>query len=144
MALRCHIGHKRVKYFLLPSWRVTSKWPDSNIAGMATGNKRDDRGRRQSHLYIKEWRETRGLSDEDLAGLLGCDRTSVWRWETGRRNVSTENQAEIARVLDLDMPSDLWRPPDTRPSIDAMLAHEPDDLHETVAELARRLIKRTS
>ena len=33
---------------------------------------------------IKAYRITRGLSQVGLAGLLGVDPSTVWRWEAGR------------------------------------------------------------
>lgn len=94
------------------------------------------------HLYIVEWRESRGWSQTDLASRMDVDRTAIWRWETGRRQVKPDTQAQLAHVLGLERPEDLWRPPASRPSIDAILSNVPDDDFAMVADMARRLSQR--
>lgn len=94
------------------------------------------------HLYVTEWREHRGLSIEALANRLDVDRTTLWRWETGRRGVSPNIQAQIAHHLQIE-PSDLWRLPDSRPSLDAMTRNVPDDVFSTVVDIVTRLTRRS-
>lgn len=108
-----------------------------NVAGMVTHIRRGAK----THLYITQWREHRGLSMERLAGLLDVDRTTIWRWETGARRPKPEQQAAIANALGIE-PADLWRLPDTRPSIDAIIKDAPDDIFDAVADMARRLASR--
>lgn len=98
------------------------------------------RGARQ-HLYITEWRESRGLSVEQLASRMDVDRTTLWRWETARRRVTEGIQAQIAHHLQIE-PADLWRLPDSRPSIDAMTKGVSDDVFNTVVDIVTRLIRR--
>ena len=93
------------------------------------------------HLYLAQWREFKGLSIERLAERLDVDRTTVWRWETGVRRPTPGRQAQIAAALEID-PADLWRRPQSRPSIDAMLKDAPDEVFDLAADLVRRLAKR--
>jgi len=45
---------------------------------------------------IKVARAKSGLSQERLAELAGCDRTTIWHLERGSRNPSVEMVAAIA------------------------------------------------
>ena len=118
---------------------MTEDAGDSTIADMATKIRRGAR----LHLYIAEWRENRGLSIETLAGKLDVDRTTAWRLETGRRRPTPGRTAQIAKALDIE-PADLWRPPDSRPSLDAMARGVPDDVFQTVVDIVQRLTRRAS
>jgi transcriptional regulator with XRE-family HTH domain len=80
-------------------------------------------------LYITEWRENRGLSQEQLGARLGPKGVSgvtVSRWETGKRKPDLNAQAAIAEALDID-PFDLKRHPD-QPSADALLRGQPKEV----------------
>lgn len=94
----------------------------------------------RAHLYITEWRESRGLSVEQLAGRLDVARETVWRWEIEQHRLNPEKIAGIADALNME-PAELYRPPG-RPSLDAMLKGVPDDLYNTAADIVRRLAKR--
>ncbi len=48
---------------------------------------------------IARWREEQGLSQTELAVALGCDRSSVSRWEAGLRLLSLSHLAALGRVL---------------------------------------------
>lgn len=95
------------------------------------------------HLYIKEHREAQGLSLEQMAGRLGVERNSVWRWEKEQHRLNPDKIAEIADALGLDHWTDLARLPGFR-SLDAMLAGQPDDIRETVVDIVARLTRKAS
>jgi hypothetical protein len=99
-------------------------------------------GRRRAHLYIKEWMDLRGLSDEALGNRLepGVARQTVHRWRHEQWRLDPYKIAAIARALDCE-PQDLWSMP-SRPSIDAITKRLPDEIHGDVVEFARRLAKR--
>ena len=78
---------------------------------------RDRNGKLQtkkSVLYMRDWRLVRGMSQEDMADLLGTDRTCISKIENGHRvrsNVDGENYIELyARALEIEI-SDLYRNP---------------------------------
>lgn len=98
--------------------------------------------RRRAHLYIKEWMEHRGLSDERAAGRLGVARETVWKWRTQPHRLTTEKMASLAAILDIE-PQELYRPP-ARPSLDAMIQNESDDLQAKAAEIIRTLVSKAS
>lgn len=98
--------------------------------------------RRRGHLYIAEWMEHRGLSDEKLAGRLDVARETVTRWRSQQHRLNPDKIAAIAKALDIE-PEELWRPPppSNRPSIDAMLKGASDDAVQKLAEVAAILLK---
>lgn len=51
--------------------------------------------------YLRELREARKFSQRGLAGGLGCDKMTVWHWETGGFLPSDDNLALINRELKL-------------------------------------------
>lgn len=95
---------------------------------------------RRVHLYIKEWMDDRGLSDERAANRIGVARETIYRWRTEQHRLNPEKIAQLASALDIE-PQELYRPPGRR-SLDAMLADAPDDLHATAADIVARLVSR--
>jgi len=68
--------------------------------------------------YLREWREHRGLLQEDLAKLTGISKSVISRYETGDRRIHLEAQFRLMRALAI-MPAQFFSPP-TTPSLDAM------------------------
>ena len=50
-------------------------------------------------INIKQARENLGMSQKTLAGLLGVQTQTVWRWEKGEREPSWEVLQKIADLL---------------------------------------------
>ena len=48
-------------------------------------------------------REQRGISRQDLAGLMGVSRQTVYRWEQGERIPDIPTFVKLARLLGMDM-----------------------------------------
>ncbi len=91
-------------------------------------------------LYLAEWRERKGLTQEDLGHRLGSDGVSgvtVSRWETGKRQPNLNAQAAIAEALDIDI-MDLRRHPD-QPSADALLRDQPQEVVEQAMKLIQAI-----
>jgi transcriptional regulator with XRE-family HTH domain len=36
-------------------------------------------------ITVRDWRSARGVTQEQLAALLGVTRVTIWRWETQPR-----------------------------------------------------------
>jgi transcriptional regulator with XRE-family HTH domain len=123
---------------MLPSWWRT---PDAVVRYVSDMVTRIG-GRRRAHLYIKEWMDHRGLSDETLGNRLGVARQTVYRRRIEQHRLTPDKIAEFASALDCE-PEDLWRPP-SRPSIDAVTSDLPDEIHGDVLEFAERLRKRAT
>jgi transcriptional regulator with XRE-family HTH domain len=96
----------------------------------------------RTHLYVKEWREHRGLSLEQVGGRLGVEKNTVWRWENEQHRLNPGKQAELAYALGIEA-IDLWFLPPGR-SLDAMLKDEPSDVRSMAVDIVSRLIKRAS
>lgn len=94
--------------------------------------------KRPFRLYIAEWREHRGLTQEQLANRLGTSDVTVSRWETGKRQPNLNAQAGIAEALDIDV-FDLRRHP-AQPSADALLRGQPAEVQEQAIRLIKALV----
>lgn len=81
-------------------------------------------------LYLREWRNHVGLTQEQLADRLDTYKGQISNYENGKRDLDSGVQASIAEALGIDVP-DLYRSPD-RPSADALLRDEPADFRDEV------------
>jgi transcriptional regulator with XRE-family HTH domain len=70
-------------------------------------------------LYLAEWRDHRGLSQEKLAERVGTTKASISRWENSERDLTTKVLAGIAKALAVE-PVQLFRHP-TEPNLDDLL-----------------------
>jgi transcriptional regulator with XRE-family HTH domain len=98
--------------------------------------------RRRAHLYVAEWMEHRGLSDEKLGNRLGVARETIWRWRTQQNRLNPDKIAGLASALEIE-PEDLFRPPE-RVSLDAIVKDYPDELRDQAAEIVRLLGRKAS
>lgn len=89
--------------------------------------------KRPFRLYIAEWREDKGLTQQQLGDRLGTSDVTVSRWETGKRKPDLDAQAAIAEALNIS-PGDLYRHPE-QPSADALLRGQPKDVVENVFKM---------
>lgn len=56
--------------------------------------------------YLAKKREQRGLSQQDIADRMGCTKTAVHYWETGKRKMYADIMFEYCTILGVD-PQDL-------------------------------------
>lgn len=82
--------------------------------------------RRPPRIFLAEWREARGLSQERLGERLGVSKMTVSRWERNVASVNINVMSALAESLDIE-PRDLFRHPDT-PSADALLRNQPESI----------------
>jgi DNA-binding XRE family transcriptional regulator len=94
------------------------------------------------HLYLKEWREHFGVSPDQMAGRIGIERESVYRWEREQNRLNPEKQTAYAEALGIE-PEDLWRYP-TKPSLDALLRGKDAATIDMAADIVRRLVGKAS
>lgn len=103
--------------------------------------------KRPSKFYLREWRERKGLTQEQLAGRLGEDgvapntigRYEAWcAGERGKeaRRPDIEVWTALAEALGIS-PADLHRHPDT-PSADDLLRRIPRDEAQTFMRMLKR------
>lgn len=82
--------------------------------------------------FLAKWRESKGLTQEELANRLETYKGQISNWENGRRDMTFNVQAGLAEALGIE-PEDLFRDPD-RPSPSELLR---DDTIRVVAELLK-------
>lgn len=67
--------------------------------------------------YLREWREHRGLSQEELGRIVGATGGTISRYEKGDRGLPFELQVKLFDALDI-LPGQFFSPPQA-PSLDA-------------------------
>lgn len=82
------------------------------------------------HIYLQEWRESRGLTGQQLGDRLGVSKGTISRWESGKRVPNTNVLEALAEALSTPVET-LFGPP---------LA--PTDVQVITAEVIRALERR--
>jgi transcriptional regulator with XRE-family HTH domain len=114
------------------------------ISGMVTKPLPRIRQHVRPRLFLKEHREAKQLSAEQMAGRLVITRESLYRQERETWRVNPPMQQAWADALGIE-PRDLWtlpRPPDARPSLDELVKDQPDEVKDMAADIILRLLKR--
>ena len=93
----------------------------------------------RAHLYLDEWFDKKGATDEAIANRIGVARETITRWRGQQHRLNPEKIAALAAALDV-APMQLWSPP-SRPSVDAMLDGLGDDMAQRAAELVAVILK---
>ena len=92
------------------------------------------------HVYVKEWIDHLGLSDETVGNRMGISRTTVWKRYKEQHRLSPSKVAQFAAALGRH-PSELFYPPDV-PSLDAVAEDAtPEQRAAMVIDIMRRLKK---
>ncbi|HME05132.1 MAG TPA: helix-turn-helix transcriptional regulator [Solirubrobacteraceae bacterium] len=68
--------------------------------------------------YLREWREFRGLTQDDLALLAGATEGVIADYETGERRISLEMQFKLMWALNITSAQFFEPPPAARPRRD--------------------------
>ena len=76
--------------------------------------------------FLKAIREKAGLSQKKLAGKLGVDENSVWRWEAGRAYPSVDLGKQIAELLGVSVDELLYGPQSKEWRIEVVFRREED------------------
>ena len=71
--------------------------------------------------HIREWREFRHLTQDELADAVGCSKASIGHWENGVREVAPKWLYPIAKALS------------TSPGY--LLDHDPNDLPTAILDV---------
>lgn len=93
--------------------------------------------RKPTRLYIAEWREARGLTQERLADRLGTTGMTISRWETGKSSVNTSVMSALAAAFDIEA-EELFHHPD-RPSADSLLRGQPEEVRQQAIAVIKAL-----
>ena len=94
---------------------------------------------RPVQLFIREWREHKQLTQQQVADRVGTSKGQVSRWESSKRGISVDVQAAVSYALGVE-PADLFRHPDT-PSADALLRGASDHERAQAVALVEALLK---
>ena len=76
--------------------------------------------------FLKAIREKAGLSQKNLAGKLGVDENSVWRWEAERAYPSVDLGKQIAELLGVSVNELLYGPQSKEWRIEVVFRREED------------------
>lgn len=97
--------------------------------------------RRPRKTYLKEHREQRNLTQEQLADRLGTNSMTVSRWERGATRIDLGTLEAIAEALGGNLEGeDLYYHPD-RPSPNQLLRDQPPDVVESAMKMIWALRK---
>ncbi|MCZ8100737.1 MAG: helix-turn-helix transcriptional regulator [Burkholderiales bacterium] len=91
-------------------------------------------------LFLREWREHRGLTQDQLAQRVGRSKGQISGWESGSRGLRQSVAAELAVALGISI-NDLYRDP-IAPSADELLRNAPAEVRELAIDLIKVLLKR--
>lgn len=51
------------------------------------------------HNFLREWREHRGLTQEQLSELVGCSKASIGHWENHERRLTDKWLPSLSKAL---------------------------------------------
>lgn len=89
--------------------------------------------------YVREWREHRGLTQEQLADRLATSKGQISRWESGKRDMTSKVLSALAYALNIEV-ADLYRDP-RAPSVDALLRSATPAQRDQVFAVIETLLK---
>lgn len=95
--------------------------------------------RRPRRHYLKEWRELRGLTQQQLAERLDTGKDQISRWESGKRGMTAEVIDALCEALQLE-PGDLFRDP-AQPSADELLRNASPEQRRQAISVIEALLR---
>ncbi len=88
--------------------------------------------------YLREWRQRRGISQGDVATLIGTHKGMISRYETSRRSLTLEMLFKLCHALEITR-AQLFCDPEEE-SVDAMLDGVPFAERLRVRDVVRVMI----
>jgi transcriptional regulator with XRE-family HTH domain len=88
--------------------------------------------------YLREWREKRGLVQEQLAKMVGTSTSVISRFETGERHMKLEMQFKLITALGIK-PQQLFFHPDDN-ELEALLARASPELRAQLVKMVKPLV----
>jgi transcriptional regulator with XRE-family HTH domain len=98
-----------------------------------------DKGRRPSHVYLREWRDAMGLNQDQLAERLETSKSVISKLETGKQRYNQDWLEAYAFALGVDVQM-LFRHPDA-PTPDELLKMMTPEKRKTALQLLETLAK---
>jgi transcriptional regulator with XRE-family HTH domain len=96
--------------------------------------------RRPFRHYLREWREKRGLTQQQLADKLDTGKDQISRWESGKRDMGAAVIAALSEALQIE-PGDLFRDPSI-PSADELLRNASPEERALAIDVVQRIVSR--
>lgn len=93
--------------------------------------------KRPIRLFLAQWRNKVGLTQQQVADRLETSDVTISRWETGERRPNLDAQAAYAEALGIELP-DLWRDPE-QPSADELLRGQPPEIVDQAFKVIRAI-----
>jgi len=88
------------------------------------------------HTHLSAWRKKKDLSQEQVGNILGIDKSTVHRWETGKRAMDLTDLQRLAETYGIDPVALLMSPDDAE--LAARLSKAKSILEHISAEAADR------
>jgi transcriptional regulator with XRE-family HTH domain len=102
------------------------------------------RNARPRKTFFREWREHRGLTQEQLAARLDTNKSAISKIENGQSAYNQSSLEAIAAALMCE-PADLISRPPNVPgrgdSVDELLSSADSDTRKRVVEVVKTLLK---
>lgn len=95
--------------------------------------------KRPRRQYLQEWRDSRGLTQQQLADRVNTGKDQISRWESGKRGMSAGVIEALEEALQLE-PGDLFRDP-TQPSVDELLRNATPEQRQQAFSVIAALLK---
>ena len=95
--------------------------------------------KRPRRQYLQAWRESRGLTQQQLADRVDTGKDQISRWESGKRGMSAGVIEALEEALQLE-PGDLFRDP-AQPSVDELLRNATPEQRLQVLSVVQALLK---
>jgi transcriptional regulator with XRE-family HTH domain len=64
----------------------------------------------EAFAHLSAWREHAGLTQEQVANILGVSNVTIHRWESGKAPVTVENFLALAKLYKVHDPAQLMFP----------------------------------
>ncbi len=86
-------------------------------------------------MFLREWREHVGLTQEQLADRLETTKGTISRWENKARKMSLETAAAVCEALGIS-PGAIYHTPPVKgaASVEDKIATAPDDIREETSK----------
>jgi transcriptional regulator with XRE-family HTH domain len=124
------------EFFTRPVW--SQKPIPCTLAGMPA------RKPRYRRTFIREWRQNRGLTLEQLGERIDMTPSNLSMLERGQRGYAQETLEKIADALQTEVASLLMRNPTDRDAIWSIWERAQAGERETIVDLAETILRRRS
>jgi transcriptional regulator with XRE-family HTH domain len=95
--------------------------------------------KRPRRQYLQAWRDSRGLTQQQVADRVGTSKGVVSNWESGKRGMSAGVIEALEEALQLE-PGDLFRDP-AQPSADELLRDATPEQRRQALQVIEALLK---